>query len=46
MPPEEAFNPHEREHPALQNMKFLYFFSIFVGHFALVDPDSDPERIH
>jgi hypothetical protein len=29
-----------REHPALQNMKFL--FLIFVGHFALLDPDPDP----
>ncbi len=24
----------KREHPALQNMKILYFFSIFVGHFC------------
>jgi hypothetical protein len=24
----------KREHPALQNMKFLDFFSIFVGHFC------------
>jgi hypothetical protein len=28
-----------REHPALQNMKFLYFFAIFVGHIDLLDPD-------
>ncbi len=24
----------KREHPALQNMKILYFFSIIVGHFC------------
>ncbi len=24
----------KREHPALQNMKFLKFFSVFVGHFC------------
>jgi hypothetical protein len=31
----------KREHPALQNMKFLNF-SIFVGYFALLDPTPDP----
>ncbi len=29
----------KREHPALQNFKFLPFFPIFEGHFALPDPD-------
>ncbi len=29
----EAFSP-QREHPALQNMKFLNLFFIFVGHFC------------
>jgi hypothetical protein len=32
----------ERENPALQNMKFVKFFPIFVGYFALLDPDTDP----
>jgi hypothetical protein len=32
-----------KEHPALQNMKILYFFYICtVCHFALLDPDPDP----
>jgi len=33
----------KREHPALQNMKYLNFFSTFVGHYALLDPDPDSE---
>ncbi len=32
----------KREHPALQNMKFLNFFYFFVI-FALLDPDPDSE---
>jgi hypothetical protein len=32
----------EREYPALQKLKFIKFFSIFVGYFALLDPDTDP----
>jgi hypothetical protein len=39
---EEAFTPQKR-HPAHQNMKFLNFFSIFVGLFALHDLDPDPD---
>jgi hypothetical protein len=35
----------KREHPTFQNMKFLNFFPIYVGHFfpplALLDPDSE-----
>jgi hypothetical protein len=29
----------KREYPALQNMKFLYFFG---GSLALLDPDPEP----
>jgi hypothetical protein len=32
----------KREHPALQNMKFL-IFSTFVVIFPLLDPDPDSE---
>ncbi len=32
-----------REHPALQNMKFLDFFLLFWVLFALLDPDLDYE---
>jgi hypothetical protein len=31
--------PPPREHPALQNMKFLHFSTIFMGP----DPDPDPK---
>jgi hypothetical protein len=38
----EVFSPQKRrEHPALQNIKFFHF-SIFVGLFCPLDPDSDP----
>jgi hypothetical protein len=30
----------KREHPALQHMKFLYFFLFLWVIFALLDPDS------
>jgi hypothetical protein len=33
----------KKEHPALQNMKFVNFFSIFMGNFALLGPDPDSE---
>ncbi len=33
----------KREHPALQNMKFLNFFLFLWVIFALLDPDPDPE---
>jgi hypothetical protein len=44
----------KREHPALQNMKILYFFLSLWVIFALLDPDpatqmnkdSDPEPQH
>jgi hypothetical protein len=32
----------KREHPALQNMKILYFFLFLWVIFALLDPDPDP----
>jgi hypothetical protein len=32
----------KREHPALQNMKFLNFFLLLRVIFALLDPDPDP----
>ncbi len=32
----------EREHPVIQNMKFLYFFLFLWVIFALLDPDPDP----
>jgi hypothetical protein len=32
----------KREHPALQNMKILYFFLFLRVVFALLDPDPDP----
>jgi hypothetical protein len=31
----------KREHPALQNMKFLYFFQFMWVIFALLDPDPN-----
>jgi hypothetical protein len=31
-----------REHPALQNIKILYFFLFLWVIFALLDPDPDP----
>jgi hypothetical protein len=42
---EEAFSPQrvKREHPALQNMKFLDFFLLLWVLFALLDPDPDSE---
>jgi hypothetical protein len=46
----------KREHPALQNIIFLNFFSIFVGHICppesgygstdLINPDPDPDPEH
>jgi hypothetical protein len=33
----------EREHPALQNMKILYFFLFLWVIFALLDPDPDQQ---
>ncbi len=33
----------KREHPELKKMKFINFFSTFVGLFALLDPDPDCE---
>ncbi len=33
----------KREHPALQNMKFLQFFVLLWVIFALLDPDPDSE---
>jgi hypothetical protein len=32
----------KREHPALQNMKILYFFLYLWVIFALLDPDPEP----
>jgi hypothetical protein len=37
---EKAFSL-KREHPALQNMKFLKFFLLLWAIFALLDPDPD-----
>jgi hypothetical protein len=34
---------HKREHPALQNMKFLSFFLLLWVIFALLDPDPYPD---
>ena len=39
---QEILQALKREHPALQNMKFLNFF-YFAGHFALLDLDPDSE---
>jgi hypothetical protein len=33
----------QKEHPALQNMKFLNFLPFLWVIFALLDPDPDPE---
>jgi hypothetical protein len=33
----------KREHPALQNMKFLKFFLLLWVIFGLLNPDLDPE---
>jgi hypothetical protein len=32
----------KREHPEIQNMKFLYFFLLLWVIFALLDPNPDP----
>jgi hypothetical protein len=32
----------KKEHPALQNMKILYFFLLLWVIFPLLDPDPDP----
>ncbi len=32
----------KREHPALQNLKILYFFLFLWDNFALLDPDLNP----
>jgi hypothetical protein len=38
----------KREHPTLQSMKFINFFSIFVGRFcppeSVSNPDPDPKH--
>jgi hypothetical protein len=34
---------HNREHPALQNMKFLNFVPFLCVIFALPDPDPDQD---
>jgi hypothetical protein len=41
---QEKSSALKREHPALQNMKFLNFFLLFWVTFALLypDPDTDP----
>jgi hypothetical protein len=42
-----SLQPFQREHPALQNMKFLTFFLInftFVDHFALLDPNPTDQN--
>ncbi len=42
---QEKPSAHKREHPALQNIKFLNFF-LFLGIiFSLLDPDPDSESI-
>jgi hypothetical protein len=38
----EAFSPQRREHPAIQNMKFLYLFLFLWVIFALLDPGPEP----
>jgi hypothetical protein len=35
-------SPLKREHPALQNMKFINFFLFLWVFFALLDLDPDP----
>jgi hypothetical protein len=35
----------KREHPALQNLKILYFFLFLWVIFALLDPDLDPQFV-
>ncbi len=37
----ESFSP-QREHPELQNMKFLHFFQFLWVIFAILDPDPKP----
>jgi hypothetical protein len=41
--PQEKPLALKREHPALQNMKFLNFFLFLWVIFALLDPDPDSE---
>jgi hypothetical protein len=35
----------KREHPALQNMKFIYFFQFLWVILAHLDPDPDPDAL-
>jgi hypothetical protein len=35
---------HKKEHPALQNMKFLNVFLFWWVIFALLDSDPDPQH--
>jgi hypothetical protein len=37
-----SLHPSKIEHPALQNIKILYFFLFLWVIIALLDPDSDP----
>ncbi len=39
---QEKLSTLKREHPALQNMKILYFFLFLWVIFALLNPDPDP----
>ncbi len=34
----------KRDHPAIQNIKFLTFLSLFLVILALLDPDPDPKH--
>ncbi len=40
---QEKTSALKREHPALQNMKILYFFQFFWVIFALLDPDPETQ---
>jgi hypothetical protein len=39
---QENPSARKREHPAFQNMKFLYFILFLWITYALLDPDPDP----
>jgi hypothetical protein len=42
---QERSSAPKREHPALQNKKFLNFFLCLWSVFALLDPDLDSEAV-
>jgi hypothetical protein len=43
---QEKLSALKREHPELQNIKFLYFFLFLWIIFALLDPDPETQNVY